>query len=288
MELSRSQVIGNYIFMVVGIALVIGTAYTRTFVGEKFSIRWEELVLLVLPITLWLLASGQLESFKLGSGGLQVKSALQRAAQAKIELQVSKIPVEQPSVVSKKEGLGKLPGILATRPEALAFTLQSGNYYDEFAVREYIDQLSKLEGFKYFLFYGADPEHLFLGAISASNLVRQLLVSDAIPVRRTRRRVPTGTMTLPEFIQVLNSRKPPDRLRTIPGFIKPDDAADTSDDKKTVLTRMDKHNWSWLPVVDKQTNKFAGVVEQSRLAASLILDVTKSLDESSRRRRSRA
>jgi hypothetical protein len=281
------QTIGNYVFLAVGVILAMFVALARSYTGGNFVIRWEELVLLVLPVILWLLASGQLESFKIGSGGLQVKTALQRAALAKIELQISQIPVELPSVVSKKEGLGKLPSILASRPQALAFTLHHENWYDELAVKQYVSQLSALEGFKYFLFYGADQEHAFLGAISAANLARHLLRDENPRRQPARRRAANPTIDLSEFIEVLNSKKPPDRLKTLSGFVGPDEAVNKTDDKKSVLSRMDEQSLSWLPVVDKKTNKFAGIVEQSRLAASLILDVTKSLDESSRGRRAR-
>jgi hypothetical protein len=46
--------------------------------------------------------------------------------------------------------------------------------------------------------------------------------------------------------------------------------------KGDVLDRMEKKGWDWLPVVNKQ-GQLDGIVDRSRLIASMILDVTNQL-----------
>jgi len=47
-------------------------------------------------------------------------------------------------------------------------------------------------------------------------------------------------------------------------------------DKFEALLKMEELNVDWLPAVNDQ-QRFAGIVERSRLMASLLIDVTQSL-----------
>jgi hypothetical protein len=69
-----------------------------------------------------------------------------------------------------------------------------------------------------------------------------------------------------------------DRLSKLTGFIGRDQALTRTADKHDALERMEKLAADWLPVVDDR-GTFAGVVDRSRLTASLILDVTARLKE---------
>jgi hypothetical protein len=258
----------NYVFMTVGILLLAAAASARWWSENKLAVRWEDLLLLVLPTLLWLLASGQLESLKIGSTGLQVKAAVQRAAQQKIEWQKSKINVEMPRMVNKKGGTAELQTIKKSYPQALGFPIQKTEWYDEYAVELYIRELAAQEGFKYFIFFANDKNKSLVGAIQASDLARHLSPKDGV----------AASKLLEEFVQILNGKAPPEGLQNFPGFIPTEGALKKTDDTKTALARMQERHVTWLPVVEGKS-KFVGVVEQSRLAASLILEITKSLEE---------
>jgi CBS-domain-containing membrane protein len=55
-----------------------------------------------------------------------------------------------------------------------------------------------------------------------------------------------------------------------------EDAVTKQSDKRDVLTRMEKSGRDWLPVVSAN-GQLDGIVERSRLTASMILDVTNQL-----------
>ena len=59
-------------------------------------------------------------------------------------------------------------------------------------------------------------------------------------------------------------------------FIGADDAVTPNATKRDVLSKMDTRDTDWLPVVD-EAQRFKGVVERSRLTASMLLDVAAQL-----------
>ena len=70
-----------------------------------------------------------------------------------------------------------------------------------------------------------------------------------------------------------------DVLRQLPGFVPAQEAVTQQSDKRDALNRMEKSGRDWLPVVSPQGN-LAGIVDRSRLTASMILDVTNQLQAS--------
>lgn len=70
------------------------------------------------------------------------------------------------------------------------------------------------------------------------------------------------------------------KLSKMSGFVSVDMAVNADADKKRVLEQMEQQDLDWLPVVqqDNGVNHFQGIVERSRLTASLILDVTNQLE----------
>jgi hypothetical protein len=66
------------------------------------------------------------------------------------------------------------------------------------------------------------------------------------------------------------------RIKALPGFVPASDGVKRSSEKRSVLEQMEKLSADWLPVL-KDDGQFDGVVERSRLTASLILEVAKEL-----------
>jgi len=69
-----------------------------------------------------------------------------------------------------------------------------------------------------------------------------------------------------------------DRLSQLPGFLPASAAVAPDSDKRDVLSKMESLKVDWLPVVGKDGH-VVGVVDQSRLTASLILDVSNLLQQ---------
>lgn len=67
-------------------------------------------------------------------------------------------------------------------------------------------------------------------------------------------------------------------LARLPGFVAANDAIPTGTEKFQALQRMEALGVERLPAVD-ETQRFVGMVERSRLTASLLIDVTKSLQK---------
>jgi Mg/Co/Ni transporter MgtE len=65
-------------------------------------------------------------------------------------------------------------------------------------------------------------------------------------------------------------------LKRLPGFEGAEMAVSQSADKKQALQMMEKRNVENLPVVNEE-KRFAGIVDRSRLTASLIIDVANEL-----------
>jgi len=262
-----------------GILILVGDIMVRGNFGEVYAIRPTDLVIVILPAILWLLASGQIQSLKLGTGGLEVKSALQRAARSPITMQIEKMPISTLSVIGKEE----LDRIVSTGPQALVLEKHTEEWWDEYTVEESIRQLSKTEGFRLFVF--EDGNGRFIGAISASDLVRTLR-ADGWERYLNPPQPGSGNYLLDvaTLKLILNNQAPESVLKQARGFLNQDDALSNSVDKKTALAKMEELNTSWLPVIDRRTRKLFGVVEQSRLAASLVLDIMNALDDTGRRR----
>jgi hypothetical protein len=66
-------------------------------------------------------------------------------------------------------------------------------------------------------------------------------------------------------------------LADLPGFVPATAAVHDDTDKRVALQKMEELGADWLPVVEPD-GRFNGVVERSRLTASLILDVAQRLE----------
>lgn len=88
----------------------------------------------------------------------------------------------------------------------------------------------------------------------------------------------TSGITFQEFTSLLNRANDVDRqkLAQLPGFVSSSNAVTKQLDKREVLERMQNAGRDWLPVVTAQ-GQLDGVVDRSRLTASIILDVTNQL-----------
>ncbi len=83
----------------------------------------------------------------------------------------------------------------------------------------------------------------------------------------------------PSVLKLPNRGDPPslERLRNLPGFVPGEYAVTPTANKRFVLEKMEERNVETLPVVDSQ-KRFVGMVERTRLTASLIIEVAEKLE----------
>jgi CBS-domain-containing membrane protein len=148
------------------------------------------------------------------------------------------------------------------RVHGLDFMLGVGGY-DPNVLKAYLETLRRYDFFRFVIVL--TPDQRLFGMIDARSLLATL-------------EEPTSGMTFQEFASLLHRANDADRdrLAQLAGFVPASDAVTKQLEKRDVLDRMEKAGRDWLPVVTAQ-GQLDGVVDRSRLTASIILDVTNQL-----------
>jgi hypothetical protein len=250
-----------------GLLVLVALVATRTLSAGKIEVRMTDAAIAAVPVMLWLLASGQISKLVVGTEGITVETtrmAILAAADKPIENQVAPLPVASVEVAAKG-GLGELPALVARGIPALEFQLGCGCYVGE-VIRAYFDALTASPTFRYVVITNQDGT--LFGIMDAHRL------NAALGGRG-------GPATWNSFAEMLNRNDPKAiaELGSKYGFVAANSAVAPIADKRMVLEQMEMLNADWLPVVD-QARKFVGVVDRSRVVASLILEVDNRLRNS--------
>lgn len=82
-------------------------------------------------------------------------------------------------------------------------------------------------------------------------------------------------LTYSSFTEAVNRGNSTDRARLaqLPSFVPESESVSDKAEKREVLEKMEKTGREWLPVV-RADNGHLGIVDRSRLTASIVLDVT--------------
>ena len=243
------------LFIVV-LALLVGI---RARLGAKFDIKNTDIALALVPIALWLFLSGRVQEFAFGD--FRIVAAIRDASQSQVAPQVTKIPFENIQV-DAKAGIDMIPRLLQQKSQALGFNLGRGAYYYGPAIVDYFRELTRTPYLRYVVINNSDGS--FFGMTDARQL--GALITG-----------PGGSQYAEAFAGWLNS---PDgeRLETLPGFIPARKALNAEDDKQQALRVMDSLDVQALPVVSAG-GKFAGVVDRSKLTASILVDIADRLEK---------
>jgi hypothetical protein len=238
--------------------VLIGLLVLRGFSGGKFEVRLADAVIAVLPVVVWLLITGKIAKLDISADriALETREAILEASTRPVEGQVTGLPVV-PVEAAEKGASGDLGRLVAEGVQALLFRLGAGGYVGV-AIEEYLSALTRSPAFRYVLL--EEPDGALFGIVDARKL--QALVE--------QRHVSWDQLA--DWINADDR----DALRILPGFVATDQAIAETTDKQNALARMEKLNTDWLPVISNG-GRFLGVVERSRLTASLILDVTAQL-----------
>lgn len=249
-----------YISLAVFVAVISLLVFLRAKTGNKYEVKNSDMVLGLLPIVLILLVTGKIESFEFG--GLSVKTALVEASKEEISKSVRPLEgIPLTNINPEPKGpVSRIPGLIKNKTEALEFQLGYNGYYAGSAIDAYFDALSRESLLKYIVIRNSDGT--FHGMYDAEALIYYFENTGSDYSTR-------------DFANWLNNNDT-SSLNRLPGFIPSEDALMQNSSKSEALSAMESKALDMLPVVN-QEGLLQGIVERSRLTASLILDVTEQL-----------
>jgi hypothetical protein len=244
----------------------------QTFVSLVQALAWPILIIIIVllfegPVTR-LVDRTSGGTVKVPGGAELTFEAIVASGKQEIKGQVNELtplPVT-PIHEATKGGVSEIAQRINEKTQALDFTLGYGGY-TSLAIDAYFAALTQYRFFKYIIFLKRDGT--LFGIIEAHTLVA--LLKD-----------PNSDLDYATFAEILNRGGEADRTRLaqLPGFVPGSEGVNIQAQKREVLERMESSGREWLPVVASD-GKFVGVVDRSRLIASMVLDVTNRLTASS-------
>jgi CBS domain-containing protein len=234
--------------------------------GEDYALDNTVIGLALVPVLLLLLGTGSLKSLDLF--GVKVETAekaIDRATSAPVGPQVTKVNGDDTFIekiaMGAKMGIGVIPDFVRKRIPALSLQLGERGYQPD-AVAQYLAALTRYPFFHYLVIVDKDKQ--FVGIAEVPRFTQGTPYDPSL-------------INLNALVEALSNSEA-DRLGEIlPGFIPAREALEKDVDKRTALKRMDELAVSYLPVVDGD-RMFIGVVDRSRLTASILVDVAQRLD----------
>jgi hypothetical protein len=218
--------------------------------GNKLDIKSSDIVLALVPIGLWLFLSGKVQEFAFGD--FKIVAAIKEASKSPVSAQVTELPVVSLQMEAKG-GVDQIPNLIAKKSEALSFRLGHGGYYGP-AISDYLNRLTQNGFLRYVIINDADGSFFCL---ADSRQLTALL---------------QGSYNFDDdFARWLNSGDK-SQLSQLPGFISIEQALMKKSNRRRALQLMDSLDVQTLPVID-ENRKFIGVVDRSKLTASMLIDI---------------
>ncbi len=238
--------------------LLLALVALRYKTGSKYEIRNTDIILAIMPVVMWLLLTGRVQEFAFGD--LKIVSAIQQASQTSVKAQVSAMPVETLETDAKR-GVMDIPRLVASKAKVLSFQLGHGGYNGN-AIGEYLSTLTRHPDLRYIVINDEGG--------------KLWCMAEARPLARVFEAGDFGYSAY-DFARWLNEGNR-DALRVLPGFVAADFAVDAGTNKQEALTRMESQDVDVLPVVN-ETGQFKGVVDRSKLTASLLVDIAARVEQ---------
>lgn len=283
--MSREFLISHaWVLAVVFVVLLAGVVFVRHKLGDGIEIKATDAAIAAIPLVLLMAAAGIFKNVELPGGfKFQTADAIVAAARQPIDAQVSALPVTAVSQ-DAKGGVADIPRLVDKGIEALSFTIGHGGYYGP-AIWQYMNALSRSPTFRHVIIQRRNGT--LFGVVGARKLVASLNPVDDTELKLNHT---LENFSLPgegevekwsRFATALNrgDERALKKLRSYPGFIGVENAVVPTDRKQDALGRMDELPAEWLPVVDEPAGRFVGVVDRSRLTASLMLDISRKLEQ---------
>jgi len=220
---------------------------------SKVSIDPKSVGLASLPVLLWLLYSGKITGFK--AFGVELQAAIRDASAKSVDDSSAFTPFApedyQVLEVSGKESIKEIPNLIRRRVGVLSFEVGKQNYYDEYAISEYLKHLTGYGHLRQVLFQA--PDGTFLGMAPAKALTA---FAD------------TNIANSTELKAMVESGV----LGWLPGLVGPQHALQVSDSKAVAIARFAKLDAEDLPVLNA-ASQFAGTINRGRLNSSLLASI---------------
>ena len=206
--------------------------------------------LAILPFIIYLAVSGKISEFK--GGGFEVK--FNNASNAGVSFKSEEVVFDEVELVAKgtvKNLREKILPNMAEKLTSVLFLVPGRGEYKYKALKEYLEELTKFDFFKYVVFVGEDRE-TFEGYIHARDLLAQLL--DKSEKDESKK---------DEIINKINSGD----VEEILGFKKNSIKDDLSN--RDALKFMEKNGITEAAVVD-ENGKFKGFTNQDMITTRII------------------
>ena len=246
------------ILMFVFVALVTFLVAVRLRTGNKFEIKTADIVLPLVLIGLWMFLTGRISKFQ--AAGVTIERAFAQATEKPVDTQVTAVahlPVEDIEPEAKGS-VGQIQRLIDQKSQALSFRIGYGGYRGP-DIAEYFQTLLAYPYLRYVVIEYADGR--VFGLAEASEVWRWL--SDEVdPADLADWLIQSDTLA----------------LARVPGLVPAAAAIDWDTDKTAALEAMEARDVNTLPVVDAE-RRFVGVVDRSRLTASILIDVARGLEE---------
>ena len=277
MNTTVAVIIGFAIFGTLLIFLVVFRKKTN----KGFEIQNSDIVLALVCVALWLFLTGQLDEIAFGE--IKIARAIKKATKAGIENQISKLlPVDAVPIV-EKGGPEEIKRAVDMKAQALSFHLGRG-YYQGRAIRAYLEQLTQYPYLRYIVLNNQDES--FFGLVDARQLMNALrserpesssTPAPAFPGEQMGVLAPPR-LTAESIAGWLNHNEL-NELKTLPGFISAEHALDSKTDRQKALEQMNTLDVQTIPVVN-DAKRFVGVVDRSKLTASILTEVAAKVQPS--------
>lgn len=265
---------------IVTLAIII---WIKSKLGNNVEIKPVDVGIALIPFVLWMATAGILKKVEVpGIVSFETADVIVNAAAEPINLQVSTMPVTELKADAKR-GVEEIPHMIESGTQVLSFKLGYSGYYGP-AIWMYFNHLIKSPAFKYGVIidhsgslFGLFEARELTAILNPENNVALMKEFLLTPFRGLPDQSAVGKWS--QFAERIK-RNDTKELSKMLGFVSLSKAVKPTEDKKRVLERMEQQGLDWLPVVklDGGAHRFQGIVERSRLTASLILDVTRQLE----------
>lgn len=244
------------------VALLALLVALRSKTGNKIDIRNSDIVLALVPVALWLFLTGKVQEF--GFGEVKIVAAIKMASNAPVGPQVSKLTIEsvRESVPTmSKAGPEVIPQMISAKSQALRFTIGQGGYFGG-AIANYLNQLTQYPFLRYLVLENSDGTFF---ALADARQIEQIV------------QAPQARFSTDDLAQWIDSGNK-EALAALPGLVSAEKALHKSDDRRKALEIMNAADAQVLPVLNED-GKFAGVVDRSKLTASMLAEIAQRVEK---------
>ncbi len=215
-------------------------------INQEFKIETSWLAISLSPVLIWLLTTQQLSEFSGFGLAFKLKEATATPVSLKLDGDLIK-----PENISRdeKSGINRIESFKKNRVAAITLVVGKQGYYSNYAIQEYLIELTPLSFFKYVVF--EDRSGKFKGVIWGTKLLEEMR---------------NNNLNLVELIESEDIEK-------INGIMTT--AVSMGSSKQMSLQLMDKTGLAELPVVN-DSNRYVGVVERDKITSSIVSQLVSS------------